>query len=689
MNVDEKNNNKNPPQENINFILKLFNSKKLDKAKNEIYNQLNKHQSSPILFNILGAVLADQNKLKEAIKNYNKSISIDPSYAQAYNNLGVCLYKSGKINESISFYNKAIEIQPNDANSYNNLGASLKKLGEHQKSIKSYEKAIEINPAHVDAYNNLGTAFKELGEHDKSMTFYEKAIELDPKHADANNNLGTFFRELREFKKSIYYYEKTIFHNPTSVIGYSNMGNAYKGLGEYKKAIDFYKKGIEVNKNYADIYFNLGTLFEEINEFDKAIEQYQKTIEIEPNHSSANLNLLFNICWTNSKIKYLKTAKKFTTSIKRYKENELVNIKSSKENTMNIGFISGDFRNHPVAFFLLDTLEHLKKKNIKIFGYSNYAFDDNITKSLKKSFNSWEKVFYKTDKDLINLIRKDKIDILFDLSGCTANNRLAIFKNRCAPAQVTWCGWLASTGIKEMDYILGDQHATPLVDQSKFTEKIYQLKRIWQCLSISSFKMNSIELKKNNGKNVTFGSFVKNLRINEEVINTWSKILNKNPNFKLFLKCGSFDILEAKKNFITRLKNRIKKDQLILEGRSLKADYLNCYNKIDILLDVFPGSGSTTSFESSYMGTPILTLNNAEGSWLRTGVSINNNLDMNSWIAKDKNDYINKALTFAENKGNLVNLKPELRSIALKSSLFDSKKFSDDFYEMLLNIHKS
>jgi len=689
MSVDDKKNKNNPSKEDTSFVLKLFNLNKLNEAKKEIENKLIKYPDSAVLFNIMGAVLSAQNKLQEAIKNYNKSIVIDPNYAQAYNNLGVCLYKSGKINESIYNYKKAIEIQPNDPNSRNNLGAAFKELGENQKSITCYEKAIEINPNHADSHNNLGTAFKELGEHEKSINCYQKAIDINPEHTDAHNNLGTLFKELREFKKSIYHYEKAISHNPISAVGYSNMGNAYRGLGEYRKAIDYYKKGIEVNPNYADAYFNLGALFEELNEFDKAIEQYQKTIKIEPNHSSANPNLLFNICWANSKIDYLKTAKKFANSIKRYEENELINIKNSKEKIMNIGFISGDFRNHPVAFFLLDTLEHLKKKNIKLFGYNNYAFDDSITRLLQKHFSKWEKVFYKTDKDLIHLIRKDKIDILFDLSGYTENNRLTIFKNKCAPVQVTWCGWLASTGIKEIDYILGDQHATPLVDQSKFTEKIYQLKKIWQCLSISSFKTNSIGLEKNSEKNITFGSFVKNLKINEEVINTWSQILNKNPNSKLFLKCGSFDIPEAKKNFIIRLKNRIKKDQLILEGRSRKHEYLNCYNSIDILLDSFPASGATTSFESSYMGTPILTLNNVQGSWLRTGVSINNNLGMENWIAKDQNDYINKALTFADNKKYLVNLKPELRNAALKSSLFDSKKFSDHFYEMLLNISKN
>jgi len=132
----------------------------------------------------------------------------------------------------------------------------------------------------------------------------------------------------------------------------------------------------------------------------------------------------------------------------------------------------------------------------------------------------------------------------------------------------------------------------------------------------------------------------------------------------------------------------VNKNQIILEGRSSMVEYLDCYNKIDIVLDTFPVGGSTTSFEASYMGVPILTKINENSFWFRTGESINKNLNMNDWIAKNKDDYVRKAIKFSENKNYLINLKTELRKLALKSSLFDSKNYSNDFYEMLLNIKK-
>ena len=653
MTSDKKIVQNDPPQKKVKFILELFNSNKLINAKEEIEKELIEYPKSPVLFNILGAVFVSQNELQKALTNYNKSIKINPDYAQAYNNLGACMYKLGKITEA----------------------------------IQSYQKATEIQPNHADAHNNLGVAFKELGENEKSIKCYQKAIEIQPNHADAHNNLGTAFKELNEYKKSIHHYEKTIQINPNSPIAYSNLGNTYKRLGEYEKAISFHQKAIKIDPKYVDALYNLGTVFDGLNEFEQATSSYTKAVEIQPDHPSANANLLFNTCWSNNNSKYLKIATKYCETIPRYDDKELINYKTQSKKVMKVGFISGDFRSHSVIFFLLDTLKHLRKKEIKLFAYSNNSSEDNFTKIIKQYFDNWELVVHKTDKDLINFIRKDNLDILFDLSGHTAKNRLAVFKNRCAPVQASWCGWLASTGIKEMDYIIGDKYATPLSDQNRFTEKIYQLKRIWECLSISDLDFKDQIIKKNNEKSVIFGSLVNPTKINKNVIDVWSKILNQTTNTKLFFKDRFFDIPAVRETFIKKFENnKVDKNRLITEGKTSRSKHIDSYNKIDIALDTFPASGGTTSFEAAYMGVPILTKINENSFWFRTGESINKNLNMNDWIAKDESDYVQKAIKFSENKSHLINLKIELNNLANKSPLFDSKNYSNDFYEMLLSI---
>ena len=292
------------------------------------------------------------------------------------------------------------------------------------------------------------------------------------------------------------------------------------------------------------------------------------------------------------------------------------------------------------------------------------------------------------DLDVIKTIRKDNLDILFDLSGHTPGNRLAVFKNRCASTQMAWCGWLASSGIKEMDYIVGDPYATPLKDKNKFTEKIYQLDNILFCLSKSDLILD-LKIEKNNEKNIVFGCFNKTNKINQDVISAWSKILLKVKNSKLFLKNENYISPFIRNNILNEFKKHgVISDKILFENYSPRLKYFNAYNKIDINLDTFPWNGGITSFESTFMGVPTLTMENNNSFYLRIGESINSNQNMIKWIAKNEDDYIKKAIEFAENKEYLSNTKKEIRNNALKSPLFDVEGFAEDFYKMLASMLK-
>jgi len=546
-----------------------------------------------------------------------------------------------------------LKVEPNHLNTNFFLGTILLQKKDFDRSRELFLKVISLNPENPDSYNNLGIAMKELGQKSKAITCFQKAIEFKPDHNTAHNNLGIVLKE----------------------------------LGEYDRAQNSYEKAIQIDANNAEAYNNLGIIFTEYGEHEKSAECFQKAIAIKPNFLKAYGNLLFNYCWLDGGRKYLGLAKKYCDLIPNYNENLGVKRKISGEKTLKIGFISGDFKDHPVTYFLLDTLKNLKKKNVKLFAYSNNIIKDDYTLLLEKNFDKWTITFNKSDQDVIKIIRDDSLDILFDLSGHTKGNQLFVFKNRCAPVQATWSGWLASTGIKEIDYIVGDPYVLSSNYQSRFVEKIYTLKKIWQSMSISNLDPNIFFTEKRNDNTIIFGSFNNTIKINENVLKTWCKILNKVSNSKLFLKYGSLDIPEIKKNFISKLKlNGIDENQIIMEGRSSRKDYLKCYNKIDIILDSFPIGGVTTNFEASYMGVPILTMSNENNVWFNGGVSINKNLNMKDWIAANEEDYISKAIKFSENKKNLLDLKKDLRNTALKSPLFNSEDFSNNFYEMILDL---
>ena len=545
-----------------------------------------------------------------------------------------------------------LEVDPKNLNTNFFLGSIYLQKKDFSQARELFLKVISLNPNNPDSYNNLGIAMKELGQKREAVNYFKEAIKLKTDHEMAHNNLGIVLKD----------------------------------LGKYEESLNSYKKAIEINPNNADAHNNIGTLFIEYGEYEKSKKYLKKAIEIQPEFLKPYSNLLFSLCWSGDSQNYLSFAKAYSSIIPDYNKS-FIEKKIQPKKNLKIGFVSGDFKSHPVAYFFLDTLKKLKKKDLKIYAYSNSKIKDSYTSLFQENFSEWSDIYNKNDQEIINTIRKDDIDILFDMSGHTKGNKLFLFKNRCAPIQATWSGWLASTGIKEMDYIIADPYVISKENESNFSEKIYRLKKIWQCMSVSDLNPNIFSNKVNENDSLIFGSFNNPIKIGKNLIKTWSKILNELPNSKLFLKYGSFDIPEIKSFFLKEfLSNNVKENQIIIEGNSNREKYLNCYNYIDIILDSFPINGGTTNFEASYMGVPILTAANRNSAWFKSGTSINKNLKMEDWIAKDENDYIFKAIKFSENKKKLIGLKKDLRNLSLKSSLFDSTKFADDFYEMLIDL---
>ena len=592
-----------------------------------------------------------KNNLKSAKNLYKEALKINPNHFESIFLLGTLCAQSRNFDEAKKLLYKATQINPNFADAHNNLGNVLKELKENDKAMVSYKKAIKIQPDFAPSYNNIGTLFLELGEQKKAINFFHKAAELKPNFVEALNNLGSAL-------------EKT----------------------DPEKAINYYEKTIQTNPNYVEAYYNFGNVLREIGEYEKAIDCYEKAITLKSDHIKAHNNILFTILHVEKYDPsfYISKTKKFRSSLKFINKDLLLkNQFISNPKKLKIGFVSGDLRQHPVGFFLLDTLKHLKNKNLEIIAYSNSLEKDDLSIKLKSCFNSWHEISNHDDEEVINQVRKNGIHILIDLSGHSAKNRLPIFINKPAPVQATWTGYLASTGIPEIDYIIGDPYVTPPENKNYFTEKILCLPNIWNCFSIPEFEVKISSLPAIKNGYITFGCFNNLRKINNKVISLWSKILQGIPKSKIFLKNKGLDSDFIKKIVISKFKkNGINPDSIILEGASSRNKLLDTYNKIDIVLDPFPYSGGTTSFESAWMGTPTLT---KKGSQFisRCTESINRNLGMPDWIANDDNDYVVKAINFSKNLEQLSKIKMNLREKALKSPLFDSALFADQFEEAL------
>ena len=555
---------------------------------------------------------------------------------------------------------------------------NLKKLYEEKKykEIISVIKKIDDKSINSGLLNLLGVC-KLLS--DKSRETLKDAIDDFRNAYLKEKNTEHSFHALKNFiNASIDLFDIQFRDNEENLIE-NNLKEIFLYFNENQ---DYFEKNDELTRAL------VRALIRNVD-IDKVIYYLDKLIKKETSSVDAMASYIYyqSFIYNWEQKKFLEYSKILDQKLTIYPADRLVKIKGSDKKKINIGFHSADIRSkHSVTYFLKTVLTNYNKSkyNINIYDGNKSDQADSTTKEFKSYVDKFTNIRNMDDIEVINLIRNDKIDILVDLMGLISNHRLSLYKNRLAPIQVTWCGFQNTTGITEMDYIIADRNLIFKDEKELYSEKILYMDNIWNChagLSIPRLQ-NSAPIIKN--KFITFGSFNNYNKINDNVIDVWSKILKKIKNSKLVLKSSNA-------SFRSAMKAKFKKKNILnsvefLSYQGSFEDHLNEYKKIDIALDTFPYNGVTTSFEAIWMGVPVLTLKGFNYN-SRSGESINKNLEVQELIAEDESDYIIKAINFEKNIDSLEEVRKKVFNNALNSPLFDKEKFSNQFFKCLEKIY--
>lgn len=642
---------------NFNKILQLINSEKYKEVKDELINLENSCNNDFIFYDLLAQICEKLNLQNEAISYYEKSLFINNNFYQSKYNLAILYYKLKNFNKSQELFFQIINKNKNDFNSYYNLGVIKYDQKQFSDAILFLQKAISLKKDSFISHHHLAMCYESMGKFDLAIQIYTKAITLDKVNCSISlNNLGNIYLELKDFEKAVFFFQKALKYKGKESSIYFNLGIANFGLNKIFESLSFFEKAIDLDpKNLKFITTLLGT-----SHFLEHNSSYYK--------------------------KYLNI---FRAAIEFYDSSLIHKYCYSNDFPLKIGILSSGLRQYPTGYFLLDLIKKLyNEKSIQFYAFYNFESEDQYSKELKKNFHYWHDVSSLTDVELINLIKRSGINILIDMQGHTYNNRLQIFVEKPAPVQVSWAAYLASSGIPEIDYVLGDPNVTPHDHKNLYVEKIYQLPNIWCPLSTSD--LSEVNLKQRIiDENIIFGCFNNIKKINKDVIFAWSQILKNVSNSKLYLKSNEFNNLKFKENFEESFaKLGVLKEKLILENQSERKKLLESYNKIDVALDTFPYTGGTTNLELSYMCVPLITIS-GETFLSRCGASVNKNLGMNELIAKNIDEYIEIAINLAKDKNKLSMIKANLLKNSRKSKLFDFEIFSRDFINAMQDLWKN
>ncbi len=497
---------------------------------------------------------------------------------------------------------------------------------------------------------------------------------------------------VNDFKKG-YLKEKTSengFNALTNLVVASSILSDFEEVDvDFEEIISFYKALPEPFKDQRSINIAMSTMYSRLSDYKGVIFHLEKIIKSKEFVVQDLCNYGYWRCfdknWKQSD--FFNYGEFVDKNLKIYPTEKLIKLSDEKNKKTKIGFLSADVKSaHSVTYFLKTVLQNYDKNKFEIILFINQIKEDNTTKEITDLVTKTINIGKLNDLEAFNLIRKYNLNIMIDIMGYTSRNRIEFYKNRIAKKQVLWMGYCNTSGLKNMDFIITDPNLVLKNEEKYYIEKILYLPEIWNCHCGFDFerKENLPPFIKNDF--ITFGSFNNPAKINENVIDCWSNILKKIEGSKLIIKCAN------SKRKLDRIQKAFENNGVVdsvnfNQGIDNLEDHLNLYKKVDIALDTFPYNGVTTSFEAIWMGVPVLTMAGYNFN-SRCGESINKNLDMEYLIAKDEKEYVSKAVSLSNDRDKFLNIRKSLFLNAIKSPLFDGKKFSENFFSSLREIIK-
>jgi len=542
-------------------------------------------------------------------------------------------------------------------------------------------RLLERNPSHAASRYYLGVIAGLRGEYAEAIRLVKAGVEGGgPADAKACFNLAVLYHRVSGYGEARQWYRRAVELDPSFTAAVSNLADVEYLFGNLSEAEKLCRRAIEIDPDFYMAHNNLGNVLKDQGRYEESARSYRRTLELKPDYSPAFSNLLLCLCYDASL--------DFTTLCDHHKEFgrrfrpapiDRPPPDTNQHRRLKIGFVSPDFRTHSVAYFVEPILRHLDRSSFEVYCYSDVTNPDPMTQRLRSFADHWREAWKHTDdRELARQIAGDRIDILVDLAGHSAHNRLVTFAMRPAPVQVTHIGYPVTTGLTTIDYRITDAWADPADEDEYYSEKLYRLDAGFLCYSPprDAPPVREEPPVMRNG-HVTFGSCNNMPKIGPAVVSLWAEVLKAVPGSKLMLK--------VKQLVDGAVRNRIEKQfsscgvdpsRLILKGHAPTIDsHLASYNDVDIALDTIPYNGTTTTLEALWMGAPVVALEGRHHPG-RVSHSILSRLGLSRLTAASTQTYVALAAFLAQDTARLSALRRSLRHAVASSSLCNAPDYA-------------
>jgi len=591
-----------------------------------------------------------ERRLPEAAAAFERVLALAPDHHDALVRYALLALAAGRADVSLGAAKRASVAHPRSAYARNVLGVALRQSGRLADAIAALREAVALDAALVDAQVNLGNALLDAGDPQAALPCYERALALDPASASVHNNLGNLYRELRRPAEALAAYTRALGLDPRHARAQANIGNILKDLGDADAAIAAFRRSLRLAPDAADVWSNL--LF--------------------------TLNCRDGITAEEVAAEHRAFGARFARRLQ-----PLAPVRTPRRSgRLRVGYVAADFRKHAVATLFEPLLEHHDTAKVEVFCYYNQPRGDEVTERIRARAEHFVPIAGVPDRALAELMRQDGIDLLFDLTGHSADNRLPLFFLRPAPVQVTWLGYLGGTGVPTIDWRLTDPHVDPpAMPALPGVERPWRLPHTIWCYRPYAEAPDVGPLPAAQIGHVTFACLNNPGKVSPAALSAWAAILRAVPDARLVLLTPAApERIEALERHFER--ESVAPSRVECAARLPLAQYLARHGEVDIALDPFPYTGGVTTCDAAWMGVPVVTLA-GNRPFARSGATILANLRLGELVANDVDGYIAAAIALARDWPRLAELRATLRPRMRASKLTDACAFARDFEEAL------
>jgi protein O-GlcNAc transferase len=638
----------------------------------------------------VGLQLLSKGDLQNAATAFENVLKNIPTQADALHYLGLIAFQNGHSEKAINLIAASLKSRPNNPDAESNLGSVFMAAGDLGKAEKALQRAIRLNSASAVYHFNLGNVLVMQKQTQGAVAAYHTAIDLQPDYPEALSNLGTVYRDLENLGAATTCYEKALMLRPSYAEAAYNLANAYRDAGRLNDAEKTMRQAIALNPQNPKAHNSLGNILSESAQSDAALVEFQTAHSLDPTSLGMASNLLscmqYVVGVTPEKLQkaHADWVQKFSPL---FTDPPRASIKTAWTETLTVGFVSPDFGQHPCGFLSVRLFEHLDHRHIQPIIFSTRRIDreDDISRRIAAA-TDWRRVDALDDEDLTATIIAAKVDILIDMSGHTSGHRLGVFARKPAPIQMSWLGYVGSTGLPTMDYIIADRWHAPPGQHNSGPEQFLRLNDGYVCFDPPQDKSQVAPLPALQNGYVTFGCLNNATKLNAQVFDSTAVIMQHVANSKLILRFRGLDDSAVAAGIRNEYRTRgIDPARIDIRGYAKQPAFLATYNEIDIALDTFPYSGGLTTCEALWMGVPVVTFPGQTFAG-RHATSHMSNAGLADFVACDRADFERLSVEKASDLQQLAHLRSEMRARLAASPLCDGPRFAASFSDAMRKI---